>query len=134
MSTISTVVTSTIFSPSNNDEFSLLHDEDDEEDENLRSKRVSTTSSSTATRDDKDDDADELPINNSRAISTHDYQSIEDQAIKWITKLEQIRDTTTWYHVENAFLLDRLYMIGITGRDGHETTELTVDLGTSNNM
>jgi hypothetical protein len=51
---------------------------------------------------------------------TNQYDVVLQQASKWIAELEQLRDTMTWYHVENSFHRDIFIMM-----DFEDKTDVT---------
>ena len=91
--------------------FSLLHEDDDEE-----IPVVSSIVEETAPglrQNSKDDNASENKGSTATASKNDSYESILQQASKWMVELEQIRDTTTWCHVENSFHRDVFAMMDV---------------------
>ena len=90
-----------------NDEsnFSLLDDDDDEE---IMPSIVGGTTSLS-------DDTDSNNAVNITTTTSKEYydDSILQQTSKWMVELEEIRDTTTWCHVENSFHRDTFAMMDV---------------------
>ena len=89
--------------------FSLLHDDDDEE----IVPSVAAGSTSTLKREIHVDTASDTDGNITTTSEEHSYDSILEQTTKWMADLEQIRDTTTWCHVENSFHRDVFAMMDV---------------------
>jgi hypothetical protein len=88
--------------------FSLLHDDDDEE---VMPSFVGEKKS--ALQKELNDNSNNNIKGNVATYEEDSYDSILQQTTKWIVELEQIRDTTTWCHVENSFHRDVFAMMDI---------------------
>jgi hypothetical protein len=86
--------------------FSLLHDEDDDSPSKLN------------TTNNQDTASDNLSI--FYGASGNKYDSIVDEATKWINEMEQLRDSMVWHRVENSFHMDRLCMIAMIPGDDND--------------
>ena len=94
---------------SNEIRFSLLHDDDDEE---MKPSIIEGPISSAVNqglnidiRNDKEATA--------APLEGHCYDTVLDQATKWMVELEQIRDATVWCHVENSIHRDVFAMMNL---------------------
>jgi hypothetical protein len=93
----------------NESSFSLLHDDDDEE------VMPPTVGESASTLERKVNNAS-INDNKGNSFYTSDedyYHATLEQATKWMVELEQLRDTTTWCHVENSFHRDVFAMMDV---------------------
>ena len=95
----------TVANSANESNFSLLHDDDDEE-------LIPTIVGGSASPPKREVNDDSISTANATS-EEHSYDTVLQQAAKWMSELEQIRDSTTWCHVENSFHRDVFAMMDV---------------------
>lgn len=99
----------------NANHFSLLHDDDDEEMQSSIIEGSATSAMKQVVNIDIRNDKEATAV----ALEGHDYDAVLDEATKWMVKLEQIRDTTVWCHVENSIHRDVFAMMNLQSSFKH---------------
>lgn len=94
---------------SNENQFSLLHDDDDEE---IQPSVIAGSTTSVVKQKVNVDICNDKEAT-AVALEGHYYDTVLDQATKWMVELEQIRDATVWCHVENSIHRDVFAMMDL---------------------
>ena len=94
---------------SNETRFSLLHDDDDEEMQPSIIKGLISSAVKQVLNIDIRNDKEATAV----PLEGHCYDTVLDQATKWMVELEQIRDATVWCHVENSIHRDVFAMMNL---------------------